>query len=257
MQTTYASFNALSLLIREAFEKEIISQPEIFCNHGLSVDLKNTTENPLELLEECKKDPLTTYAIALCGAWSFIRVRKGASDIKFSDRVTPTYPAKTTPQELWFETEGVLKEDHYPHGWDEIDWEVYFLMKNPSLSFTEAIRRSRNSGSGISRPTLRKRFPKVLEACKVQMNFFPEGYEHYDKVFFTFKTKYEIDLFNALKDLDRTSILWKVKDYVILILFVEQYCATVKHFKEIEENGLIHDLTVSIPTWHSTPLDKN
>ncbi len=256
-QNTYESDDALRWLISDAFEMGVISKPEIFCNTGVSVELQNTDENQLNILRECRNDPETTYAIALCGAWSFIRVRKGASDLRFADRVMPRYPAEITPQEITFDEIGRLKNDPYPHGWDDIDWEVYHLMKDPSISYTEAIRRSKEEGTGLSRQTIKKHFKKILRDCKFQMNFFPNGYKGYDQVFFTFHTKYEIGLYKALKELDRTSFLWKVKDFLILNLFVEHYCATVRHFKEIEENGLIHNLKVSIPNRHYTPFEED
>lgn len=249
-QHAYESDNGLRWLINDAFREKVISQPEIFSNFGFSVDLTNTDENQLKLLKECKNDLNTSYAIALCGAWSFLRVRRGASDIRFVDRVVPSFPGNTTPHEVKFDDKGKLKDDLYPHGWDEIDREVYYLMKDPSISFTEAIRISKKEGTGLSRQTIKKHFQKILKDCKIQMNFFPKGYDYYDKIFFTFKTKYEVGLYDSLKKLDRTSYLWKVKDFIILILFVEHYCKTVRNFKELEENGLIQDLKVSIPNRH-------
>jgi len=257
IQNAYSSENPLRALLNEAFEKRIISRPEIFCNLGVSVELQKNSENQLELLKECKQDPNTTYAIALCGDWSFARIKKGASDLKFADRVVPVYPAEISPQEISFNKDGELETDLYPHGWDEVDWEVYYLMKDPSISYTEAIRKSKKEGSGLSRPTVKRHFKKILKDCKLQMNFFPKGYKGYDRIFFTFKTEYEIGLYDSLKRLDRTSFLWKVRDFIILILFVEQYCATVRYFKELEENGLIQDLKVSIPNRHCTPFDDD
>ena len=256
-QKKYASDSALRWLINDAFNMHIISKPEIICNTGVSVKLLNTCKNQLELLKECKNDPKTTYAIALCGDWSFIRVRKGASDLRFADRVIPTYPAETTPQGITFKEKGKLKNDSYPHGWDEIDWEVYYLMKDPSISYTEAIRRSKKGGLGLSRKTIKSHFKKILKDCKIQMNFFPRGYKGYEKIFFTFRTEYEVGLYEVLKRLDRTSFLWKVQDFIALTLFVEHYCTTVRHFKELEENGLIHDLKVSIPNRHYTPFEED
>jgi len=257
LQNAYESDSALRWLISDAFKMNIISKPEIFCNTGVSVELLSTCENQLKLLLECKEDPKTTYAIALCGAWSFVRVRKGASDLRFADRVVPTYPSKITPQEIFFNEKGKLKNDPYPHGWDEIDWEVYYLMKDPSDSYTEAIRKSKKEGSGLSRITIKRHFKKILKDCKLQMNFFPKGYKGYDQVFFTFRTDYEVGLHKALQKLDRTSFLWKVQDFITLNLFVEHYCATVRRFKELEENGLIRDLKVSIPNRHYTPFEED
>jgi hypothetical protein len=257
VQNVYESDNPVRWLLQDAYNMQIISKPEIFCNTGVSVDLEKTDKNQLELLRECKKDPLSTYAIALCGDWSFLRVRKGASELRFADRVIPSYPAEVIPCEIGFTEKGLLPEDRYPHGWDDIDWEVYSIMKDPSISFTEAVRRSHKEGLGLSRATIKRHFKKILKYCKVQMNFFPEGYEGYEQVFFTFKTEYELGLHNALKKLDRTSFLWKVNDFIVLNLFVNKYCATVRRFKELEEGGLIQNLKVSIPNRHYTPFEED
>jgi len=257
IQAAYTSENPLRTLLNEAFKREIISRPEIYCNRGVSVELLKSSPNQLELLRECSEDPETTYAIALCGAWAFVRIRRGASDLRFADRIIPTYPGRITPQEIYFDEKGELNPDPYPHGWDEIDWEVYKLMKDPSISFTEATKRSEKEGSKLSRDTIKKHFQKILKDCKVQMNFFPNGYGGYEKIFFTFRTKYELGLYDSLRKLDRTSFLWKTRDLIILILFVEQYCTTVRHFKELEENGLIRNLKVSIPNRHCTPFERD
>lgn len=256
-QNAYESTRALGWLLRDAYALRIISRPELFVNIGVSFELQNTDENQLELLKKCKNDPKTTYAIALCGAYSFLRVYKGASDLKFADRVVPVYPDEITPQEIVFDKEGELENDCYPHGWDEIDWEVYELMKDPTTSFTDALRQSKKEGSGLNRKTIRDHFKKILKDCKVHMNFFPDGYKSYDQVFLKFKTEYEIGLYETLKKLDRTSFLWKVNDFILLTLFVHHYCATVRRFKELEEKGLIQHLKVSIPNRHYTPFQDD
>jgi hypothetical protein len=243
--------------MNDALDLMIISPPEIFCNVGVSVEFQKPCGNQLELLKECRKDPKTTYAIALCGDWDFVRVKRGASDLRFADRVVPTYPSDTAPHEISFDEKGLLKNDAYPHGWDEIDWEVYYVMKDPSISFTEAIRKSKTEGSGLNRKTIKRHFEKILKDCKIQMNFFPRGYKGYEQVFFTFRTECEVGLHKALKKLDRTSFLWKIQDFLVLNLFVDLYCATVRRFKEMEENGLIRDLKVSIPNRHYTPFEVN
>jgi hypothetical protein len=257
LQNAYQSSDALYWLINDALKLKIISPPEIFCNTGVCFEFLKPCGNQLELLKECRKDPKTTYAIALCGDWDFVRVRKGASDLRFADRVVPTYPSDITPHEISFSKKGKLKEDLYPHGWDEIDWEVYSLMKNPSISYTHAIRESKRNGSGLARETIKAHFEKILKDCKLRANFFPKGYRGYERLLLTFRTEYETGLYDALKKLDRTSFLWKVQDFIMLILFVDRYCATVRNFKELEENGLIHDLKVSIPNRHYTPFEED
>ena len=257
LQDHYISGNGLYWLIEDALKIGVISTPEIYCNTGVTFEFLKPCGNQLELLKECRKDPKTTYAIALCGDWDFVRVRKGASDLRFADRVVPTYPSDIAPHEISFAEKGKLKEDLYPHGWDEFDWEVYYLMKNPSISYTHAIRESKKYGLGLSRKTIRRHFEKILKDCKIHMSFFPKGYGSYEQIFFTFRTEHEIGLYNALKKIDRTSFLWKVQDFIVLNLFVDHYCATVRKFKELEENGLIRDLKVSIPNRHYTPFEED
>ena len=257
MQNAYESDNALRWLISDAFKMGIISKPEILCNTGVSVEFLKPCGNQLKLLKECKKDPKTTYAIALCGDWDFVRVKKGASDLRFADRVIPAYPSEVTPHEISFNKKEKLKNDPYPHRWDEIDWEVYYIMKDPSISYIDAVRKSKKEGMGLNRKTIIRHFEKILKSCKIQMNFFPRGYKGYEQVFLTFRTEYEIGLYESLKKLDRTSFLWKVQDFIVLNLFVDRYCATVRHFKEMEENGLIRDLKVSIPNRHYTPFEED
>jgi hypothetical protein len=257
MQSAYQSIDGVYTLIRNALKLHIISPPEIFCNTGVTFEFLKPCGNQLELLKECRKDPKTTYAIALCGDWDFVRVRKGASDLRFADRVIPNFPSEIDPCEISFDEKGKLKEDLYPHGWDEIDWEVYHLMKIPSISYTDAIRESKKNGTGLARKTIKAHFGKILNDCKLRMNFFPKGYRGYEQIFFTFRTEYEVGLYDALKKLDRTSFLWKVQDFIVLNLFVDHYCATVRNFKELEENGLIRDLKVSIPNRHYTPFKED
>ncbi len=259
LQNVYASDDGLRWLINDAFDMRIISRPELFCNIGVSVELMKPCENQLRLLKECKNDPSTTYAVALCGDWDFIRVKKGASDLRYADRICPTYPSKIAPHEIIISEEGKgkLKQDEYPHGWDEIDWEVYTLMKDPSVPVAEAIKKSKREGSGLDRKTIKNHFGEILKDCKIQMSFFPEGDRGYEQIFFTFNTEYEIGVHEALSQLDRTSVLWKVQNFLVLNLFVDRYCATTRHFKELEEIGLIHDLKVSIPNRHYSPFEED
>lgn len=255
LQQSYASEDGLRWFVNDAFNAQIISRPEIFCNIGVTAEFIKSSENQLKLLKECRDDPSTTYGIALCGDWDFVRIRKGASDLKFADRVVPTYPSEIKTEQIFFDEKGKLQEDLYPHGWDDIDWEVYYLMKDPSIPQLEAIRRSKKEGLGLSRKTIMKHFEKILKDCKLRMNFFPRGYKNYEEIFFTFRTDYEVGLYNALRKLDRTSFLWKFQDFMALNLFIDHYCATVRCFKELEENGLIRDLKVSIPNRHYTPYE--
>ncbi|MGC1121166.1 MAG: hypothetical protein WBA22_08730 [Candidatus Methanofastidiosia archaeon] len=255
--TTYKALSATLGLYRRALQRGIITKPELYCNCGVSVELQKNQENQLELLKKCKGDPKVTYAMALCGDWSFLRIYHGASDLVFSDRVVPTYPGVLDPDTISFDEKGQLGMDPYPHAWDEIDWEVYYLMKDSTTSFTEATRRSKREGNGLTRSTIKNHYEKIVKDCKIQMSFFPKGYSNYSYVLLTFNTEYEIGLHRALKKMDRTSYLWKTRDLIILTLFVDHYNRTVKKWKEMEENGLIRNLKVSIPNRYCTPFGED
>ncbi|MGD2251088.1 MAG: hypothetical protein PVF58_22045 [Candidatus Methanofastidiosia archaeon] len=244
----YSSLNATRNLVSRAFKQEIILKPELYCNCGISIFLYNDDRNPLKELKKLKKDPSVTYAMALCGGYSLLVLRKGASELSFASRVPPTFPSEKKLEELYFDEKGTLPIDKYPHGWDEIDWEVYYLMKNPTISYTDAARNSQ-----LARQTIKRHYKKILQDCKIQVSFLPHGYRWYDKLLLQFKTKYEIGLQKALKELDRTSNLWKFKDFIILYLFVDDSNETANRFEHLEEVGLIEKLKVSIPIRYHAP----
>lgn len=83
------------------------------------------------------------------------------------------------------------------------------------------------------------------------MCFFPIGFENYQYVLLTFKTKYEVGLEKALSKLDRTTYLYKYNELIVLQLQVDptgqEYNKVAARFEELEEMGIIHDLSVSIP----------
>lgn len=246
----YKAPNATARAFHTAIDKKIISKPELYCNCGFAVKLHKNNDNQLEVLHELSNNPRITYAVALCGDYSLITFELGASDLKYADRITPTFPARNKVENLVPVDVGRIECDPYPHGWDDIDWEVYYLMKDPSKSFSKAAENS-----DLSWITVKKHYCKIIKDCRVHTSFFPKGYGGYSRAFLTFKTKYEIGFINALQKIDRTTYLWKVRDLIILILFVDHYNKSIKRFKQLEEVGLIHDLKVSIPTRYYTPHD--
>jgi hypothetical protein len=207
--------------------------------------LSKEPESPLRLLEERKKDPSVIRAVALGGDYSFLQFSEGASELNYAEAVKPSFPGKIHVEDLTFDREGYLDPDPYPHGWDNMDWKVYSAMRDPTVSYREV-----GNTLGVSWMTVKRHFEKIMKDCKVMMAFFPEGYRGYDQVLFTFETTYEIGLKEALEKIDRSSYLWKYNDTIILTLFVDKYNDTCEHFKELEENGVIHGLRISIPMKH-------
>ena len=81
--------------------------------------------------------------------------------------------------------------------------------------------------------------------------FFPKSIKNYQQCFALFKTDYEVGLRNELKKLDRTTIIYKFDDKILLHLFLDELLQILTFFK-LKREGMIHDLHVSIPIyWHS------
>lgn len=248
----YRRYNTTTRIIKKASENKVMNGPIIYCNSGINVILTKTDESPLKLFKEKKDDHRTTRTMALGGEWSFLWFHKGASTLRYFNTILPSYPPKMDLKSFYFDEEGNLKDDPYPLGWDETDWNIYDEMRMArNVSFLEVSKKL-----NVSRITIKKRFEKILRQCKVLISFFPLGYHGYDYLLLTLKTKYEIGLEKALEKLDRSTFLYKYKDMIILVLFTspepQTYNNVTNRFQELEELGIIHDLRVSIPMrWHS------
>ena len=241
-------------LLNKAYSRTVITGPFIYCNRGIEVTLIKDERSPLKMLKEKKHDNETNYAIALSGDWSLISFKYGASTLEHTCTVIPASLSSTQVEveDLMFYEEGKLEPDPYPHGWDELDWSIYELLDYPrEVSYLEVGKKL-----GVSWKTVQYRFKKMLTQCKTLSCFFPFGYSGYNKLFVTFRTKYEVGLVKALRKLDRTTYLWKSRDTIILSLFFPpepmSYNRGVERLKELEERGVIHDLHVSIPIrWYN------
>ena len=238
----YKNQRSTSSLIKESHEKEIICGPKIWVNSGFDVTLiKNRVDDPLELFENKMKENKMTYIMALEGAHSFLFIKKGASILKYAEAIKPTFPAIKQIEDITLDKIGRLEPDPYPHGWDELDWEVYNHMRDPLISFWKV-----GENLGVSWHTVKNRFEKIVKDCKTWIAFFPRGYHNYSQALLTFKTEYEVGLREELKKLDRTTFLYKFEDKIMLHLF---YDNSFQHyiFSKMKKKGKIHDLHVSIP----------
>ena len=236
-------------LLDMAKKEQILVGPRIWCNSGFDVELvEKTKKDPLDLFEEFIQDPIVTYIMALEGAYSFLLFKKGASRLKFAEVIKPSYPAKKSIEHIRLEKSGVISGDPYPHGWDELDWEVYNTMRDPTISYWKA-----SQGLDSSWQTVKRHFKRILNDCKIWIAFYPQGYRYYSQAILTFKTEYESALIEELSMLDRSSFLYKFDDTLILHLF---YDNSIQHytFSKLEKEGKIHDLHVSIPVRHFSKL---
>ncbi len=244
--SNYARKQTTIYILNKAYSCSVLSGPFLFCNKGIEVTLVRDHPNSLKLLEEEEKSD-TTFAIALCGEWSLLSFKKGASTLECAYTITPSYLTKEKIEGLTFSEKGKLSKDPCPSGWKDLDWKIYELFGYPrDISYTKAGEKL-----DMHWKTVRKHYCKILKQCKVLSCFFPLGYTGYHYIFLTFRTQYEVGLVRALKKLDRTSYLYKYNDMILLILFLPpdplSYNKASSRFRQLEEMGLIHKLRVSIP----------
>lgn len=246
----YKTRDATTKFIKSAFKKQIIVGPFLYVNSGFSVELSKKNVNPLKELKALEFCPKVTHAIALSGDHTLLVISRCGNDLNYTECIKPSCPSPSCLQitNIDFDEQGKLGTDLYPYTWNETDWKVFHAMRDPTRSFFSIGKRI-----GINWMTVKRHYEKILADCKILTAFFPLGYNGYDRIFMTFKTKYEIGLKNAISKLDRSSYLWKFRDTIILILFVDDYNDTSERFYELEENGLIHGLHVSIPIRYHVP----
>jgi hypothetical protein len=238
-------------LLKKARQEKILIGPRIYCNSGIDIKLymKDEICDVYRLFKEKKSDPSVRYAVAFCGEHAVLVLKRGASVLQYAEAVIPSYPAKKTIEQINLVKKGELKPDPFPHKWDELDWKVYYCMKDPLVSFPKV------AGSlGVTWQTVKNRYEHVLESCKTWISFFPQGYNNYSQTFLTFRTDYEVGLREELQKLDRTTFLYKFGDTILVNLFYE---LSIEHyvFSELEKEGLIRDLSASIPIeWYKPDL---
>ena len=250
LHSPYKILATTSNLLKKAREKFILIGPFIYCNSGISVELICDSDDPLALLDQAKKDPAVTRAVTLCGEYSFLCFRRGATILTYAEAISPTYNSDFKIEDIQLTDKGFLPVDPYPRCWDELDWKIYHLMRNPLVSYPKVSAQLR---SEVTWKTVATRYEKIMKSCKPWIGFFPEGMNHYSQTFLTFKTAYEVSLREELHNLDRTSYLYKSGDTILLNLFLDN---TAEHyiFVKFKKEGLIHDLKVSIPVSFWTPF---
>ena len=238
-------------LLKRARQNEVLKGPRIYCNSGLDVELHMTNEvdDVYELFIEKTNDQIVRYAVAFCGEHAVLVFKRGACVLQYAEAVVPSFPAKKTILEIKLTEAGKLEPDPFPHNWDELDWKVYYHMKNPLISYPKVAE-----ALGVTWQTVRNRYKRIVKNCKTWISFFPRGYGNYSQTFLTFKTDYEVGLRKELQKLDRTTYLYKFGDTIIVNLFYE---LSIEHyaFSKLEKEGLIRDLSASIPIeWHKPDL---
>ncbi len=255
IQNIYRAERSTGLLVKEALDEKIIVGPIIYCNCGIDVEIKfqNEIEDPIGYLDLCKSDSTVTRAVALFGEHSLVCFKKGASLLLYAEAVKPTIHSGFKLDDMELREKGSLPTDPYPLRWDDLDWKIYDLMRDPKVSFSRVSGKLKSAGIQVTWKTIENRFKKIMNSCKVWVSFFPRGMDNYSQIFLTFSTDYETSLREELQKLDRTTYLYKIGNTILLNLFLVN---NIEHrvFVILKNKGLIRDLHVSMPVHFWTPL---
>ena len=241
LQEKYKNLTSTAKLIKRAKRNRVIIGPYIFCNFGVEVDLLKNVEDSYDLFKKLRKVPTVTSLVTLLGEHSLLIFRLGASMLKYAEPIKPTYPSKFGIRHLEPNKMGQLQPDQYPSEWDDLDWEIYNNMRDPHVSFPKVAGKL-----DVTWKTVKERFYRILKGCRIWTEFYPRGKSSYSPAFLTFKTDYEVDLRDQLQKLNRTTILYKVGDSILLFLYLLNNLELYS-FLKLKKKGLIHDLEVSIP----------
>ena len=247
--SSYVRRKSVADTIDKAYERTVISGPELFVNSGIEVSLIRDVDNPREFFENCKKDKKTSLAFVSHEYWRIFLCKSGANTLQYHDSILPNNGPISDKkiEKIFFEEKGTLPVDLYPHRWFEEHWKIYYCMKYPrNITFREAGKEL-----GINWVSVRDYFLETLEQCKIMTNFFPLGTEAYSPLIVTFKTDYETGIARGLKTLNRTTYLYKADNTIILMLCISPKPREQNHladkFQRLEEMGLISDLHISTP----------
>lgn len=181
IQNIYKAERSTGLLVKDALDKKVIVGPVIYCNCGIDVELKfqNEIEDPIGYLNICRNDPAVTRAVALFGEHSFVCFKKGASLLIYAEAVKPTLNSTFKLDDMELREKGSLPTDLYPRLWDELDWKIYHLMRDPKISFSRVSGTLKSEGIQVTWKTVENRFKKIMNSCKVWLSFFPRGMDNY------------------------------------------------------------------------------
>ncbi|MGC1121535.1 MAG: hypothetical protein WBA22_10625 [Candidatus Methanofastidiosia archaeon] len=238
----YKVRNSTINLLKQGKENSVLIGPFLYCNSGIEVELIKKLKDPFYLMLQLRNDPSITKIVMMMGEYSLLVFRRGANMLKFAAATNPCFPSDHRIQHMNPRRCGKLPCDLYPEKWDHLDWDIYNEMIDPNVSFPKISSKFKD----VSWRTIRDRYNRIVNDCKVWMEFFPSGKKSYSQVFFTFKTDYEIGVKEELEKINRTSYLYKVGETLLLTLFLDNNMQQYA-FLKLQKRGLIRDLTVSIP----------
>ena len=237
-------------IVDNSFTDRILVGPYLYCNPGIRVTLYRREER--REAEKRMNENSTILGIPLLGFYSCVVFSRNSRDnLRYAELTSPSFPTKVNLEHSLTEDERrslaridtpeKLRKDPIPY-WDDLDWKVYYAMKNPRRTFFRAAQDLQ-----LPWKMVRERFWRIIKDCKIFMGFFPLGYGGYGQILVTFKTGYETWMRDWLCRLDRSSYLFAVDDTLIVYLFTTHVNMACLKLCEMEQIGVIRDFRVGFP----------
>jgi hypothetical protein len=132
-------------------------------------------------------------------------------------------------------------------GWDELDWSLFHLLKyNARRKYLEVIRTL-----GIrSKSLFYQHLDKVLGSCTAWTPYFPKRFTNYNEYFVLFRTDYENQLVEKLKEMPVHCQIFKMKNWIYAHIRTEKGLLQLDFFKLLklmQTSGFINEYRYSVP----------
>ena len=235
------------------YENRFFFGPRLFVLQDVTVKMIPFEGMPaLETLEKDKRDYFVYHSMALVGCYSLISFRRtqessdSTNTLTYAESIVPTYPSEKNTRDIDLSTsvQEKLPVMQKSLNWDDLDWGIYYKMNNPNQPSNVAAK-----ALGLSHMTILNRFYRIQKDCSIWMPFFPKGYNNYNQFIVQLETTYEAGLRNELQELDRSTYIYKIDDFLLLHLFLKKN-KNLDFLLDLEKKGVIHSLSVSNPLRH-------
>jgi hypothetical protein len=132
---------------------------------------------------------------------------------------------------------GLIKREVYRDlGWNDLDWEIYQIMRlNVRKKFTKVSRETNAAYSTVKRHF----YNEILPKCIVANIFFPKGYRNYQLLILRIKSYCEKSLIESFQGLSCTNIFFSLENDLILYWYHQNTQEILKALQKIEEIGAI------------------
>ncbi|MBU7013527.1 MAG: hypothetical protein HXS52_11110 [Theionarchaea archaeon] len=179
-----------------------------------------------------------------------------------SDFICPVVPAVDYPTALR-QMEAYVRDDFQPSLWDveclsrnvmwkPLDYELFSLLRyDLTMKYTILARSARMSFDGF-----RWSLERILANTQIVVPYYPEGYSHYIRFLFMFKSRYERLLIELFSFVPCCTTMYKVADWILVHFKILPLDLTDWFFSmlyNLQDSGYIDCIKTAVPILHWRP----